>query len=185
VALPGDEGGTKRIAIDCQGGGVHSAFAAGALKRLLLREERHEVVALSGTSGGAICAFLAWYALLEDRTKAAEKAAELLDDFWRDNSASDPYARFWNDRTVWGSRLQGSLPTLMVSPYDTPTSSWIKAQLRMLLEKQRVDFGNLKGRVDPSSPVGASGERHRRHLGVRQELRQPRERDRRRCPSRL
>ncbi len=54
MTLPGDE--TRRIAIGCQGGGVHSAFAAGALKRLL-REEKHEVVALSGTSGGSICAF--------------------------------------------------------------------------------------------------------------------------------
>ncbi len=153
MTLPGEEKGKKQIAIGCQGGGVHSAFAAGALKRLL-REEQHEVVALSGTSGGAICAFLAWYALLENAgAKAATKAAELLDSFWRDNSANDPYTRFWNDWTVWAMRLQSNLPALEVSPYDSPLSSWIKGQMRMMLEKQRVDFGNLGERVGPSSPV--------------------------------
>jgi NTE family protein len=41
----------------CQGGGSHSAFTAGVLTRLLAEKlERYEIVALSGTSGGAICA---------------------------------------------------------------------------------------------------------------------------------
>jgi NTE family protein len=50
--------GKKRIAIACQGGGSHTAFTAGALKRLV-SDERYEFVALSGTSGGAVCALLA------------------------------------------------------------------------------------------------------------------------------
>jgi predicted acylesterase/phospholipase RssA len=58
-----DRDGRKRVAIACQGGGSHTAFTAGALKRLM-GDDRYEVVALSGTSGGAICAFLAWYALV-------------------------------------------------------------------------------------------------------------------------
>jgi NTE family protein len=41
--------GKKRTAIACQGGGSHTAFTAGALKRLL-RDDRYEVVALSDTS---------------------------------------------------------------------------------------------------------------------------------------
>jgi predicted acylesterase/phospholipase RssA len=81
------EGEKKRVAIACQGGGSHTAFTAGALKRLL-RDDRYEVVALSGTSGGAICALLAWYALLENGGEgAAVRAARLLDSFWQDNSA--------------------------------------------------------------------------------------------------
>ena len=56
----------RRVAIACQGGGSHTAFTAGVLKRLLLKgREEHEIVALSGTSGGAVCALLAWYALLD------------------------------------------------------------------------------------------------------------------------
>ena len=61
----GGTNGRVRVAIACQGGGSHTAFTAGALKRLLA-DERYEVVASSGTSGRAICAVLAWYALLEN-----------------------------------------------------------------------------------------------------------------------
>ena len=44
----------KRVAIACQGGGSHTAFTAGGLKGLLRSGlPEHEVVALSGTSGGA------------------------------------------------------------------------------------------------------------------------------------
>ena len=43
--------GRPRIAIACEGGGSHTAFTAGVLKRLL--GEEIEIVALSGTSGGA------------------------------------------------------------------------------------------------------------------------------------
>jgi NTE family protein len=42
------------------------------------------VVALSGTSGGAVCALLAWSALLADDPASAGR---LLDEFWADNSA--------------------------------------------------------------------------------------------------
>lgn len=143
----------KQIAIGCQGGGVHTAFVAGALKRLL-REDQREVVALSGTSGGAICAFLTWYALLEsDGRQAANEAAELLDSYWRENSASDPYTRYLNDFTVGMNRLEGAVAMLEVSPYDTPLASWIREQLKSALEKQPVDFENLAKLVDHASPV--------------------------------
>lgn len=57
----------KKIAIACQGGGSHTAFAAGVLTRLLEEgiDERYQLVGLSGTSGGAICATAAWYGLLK------------------------------------------------------------------------------------------------------------------------
>jgi NTE family protein len=57
-----DDKGRRRIAITCEGGGTHTAFTAGVLKRLL--HEPIEIVGLSGTSGGAVCAMLAWRGLL-------------------------------------------------------------------------------------------------------------------------
>ena len=82
---------TRRVAIACQGGGSHSAFTAGVLTRLLAEKlERYEIVALSGTSGGAICALLVWYALLR------------------------------NDLSVEASRMQGSVTTPLVTPYLYP-----------------------------------------------------------------
>ena len=88
---------TKRVAIACQGGGSHTAFTAGVLKRLLTRGrgEGYEFVAFSGTSGGAVCALLAWYGLL---TGGAERASGLLDAFWKeDNSANTLPERLLND----------------------------------------------------------------------------------------
>ncbi len=144
--------GKKRIAIACQGGGSHTAFTAGALKRLL-REERHEFVAVSGTSGGAICALLAWYGLLRENGKeAATEAAGLLDAFWRENSASGPYDRLWNDWIVWFNRLQGSVFAPAVSPYSTPLAYWGQQRLRQMLE-ELVAFDEIQTPSQDSSPM--------------------------------
>jgi NTE family protein len=153
VTPPRDENETKRIAIGCQGSGAITAFGAGALKRLL-REEQHNIIGLSGTSGGAICALLTWYALLEnDKEEAINKAAQLLDSFWKDLSASERFAGFLNDWTVLASRLQGNVAMLEVSPYYTQLSRRAREQLRKTLKNQPVDFENLWERVGSSSPV--------------------------------
>lgn len=53
---------TPNVAVACQGGGSHTAFTAGVLQRLLDGTDPDgEIVGFSGTSGGAICALLAWY----------------------------------------------------------------------------------------------------------------------------
>ncbi|HXE55867.1 MAG TPA: patatin-like phospholipase family protein [Tepidisphaeraceae bacterium] len=56
----------RKVAIACQGGGSQTAFTAGVLRALFENgaTREYEVVSLSGTSGGAICAALAWYGLL-------------------------------------------------------------------------------------------------------------------------
>ena len=71
-----------RVAIACQGGGSHTAFTAGVLSRLLQPDVMadHKIVGLSGTSGGAICALLAWSALVDGEP---EKAAARLKGFGR------------------------------------------------------------------------------------------------------
>jgi len=73
----------KNVAIACQGGGSHAAYAAGALKELLPaigsnQRDELRLVGISGTSGGAICALLAWYGMLEG---GPQKAIEKLDAF--------------------------------------------------------------------------------------------------------
>jgi len=146
----------KRVAIACQGGGSHTAFTAGALKTLM-RDDRHKVVALSGTSGGAICAFLAWYGLVEgDESGAGESAAKLLDSFWGDNSAGEPFDWLLNEWTVWINRLQGSIVLPSVSPYSTPTSFWAHEQLRKTLERH-VDFGELRTPMKSPAPMHLIG----------------------------
>ena len=118
--------GNRRIAIACQGGGSHAAFAAGVLMRLL--ESAHfrdyfELVALTGTSGGAVCASLVWSAL--HRAKAGsvgpgltagecETAIEALGSFWDELSARDPLDVAVN---LWGQWLTHLPMTVEVSPY--------------------------------------------------------------------
>jgi NTE family protein len=74
----------RTVAIACQGGGSHTAFTGGALQRLLA-DSNHTVVGLSGTSGGAVCALLAWYGLL---TGGAADAGRLLERFWEATAAT-------------------------------------------------------------------------------------------------
>ena len=71
----------SRVAIACQGGGSHTAFTGGVLEGLLARlPEEVEIVALSGTSGGALCASLAWDGLLRgDRERSIRKLGEFWD----------------------------------------------------------------------------------------------------------
>lgn len=143
----------KSIAIACQGGGSHTAFTAGVLKRILKeKKKKYDIVALSGTSGGAICALLAWYGLL---TNDREKAVGLLDAFWTDNSASSFWDMLLNQWIVSTARLEGIVTMPEVSPYFYPP--WAQDKLRRLLEKH-VDFDEIGELITPSSPkllVGA------------------------------
>ena len=145
-----------RVAIACQGGGSHTAFTAGVLSRLFQPDimSRHRVVALSGTSGGAICALLAWSALLEDDPGRADR---LLARFWSDNSASAPPERLFNAWIQWASQLANYVAAPAISPYSTPASLLATAQLRALLERS-VDFARLGQQspdesADPARPL--------------------------------
>jgi NTE family protein len=144
---------TKRVAIACQGGGSHTAFTAGVLKRLLAEKlERYEIVALSGTSGGAICALLVWYALLRDDRG---EATRLLDSFWKSISTDSLNDQLLNDLFIATNRLYGAVATPEFSPYLYP--EWGKDRLMELMEGV-VDFGEIEQLVKSSSPkllVGA------------------------------
>jgi NTE family protein len=154
VFVTDNNSNTRRVAIACQGGGSHTAFTAGALKKLLKEKggkgHDYEIVALSGTSGGSICALLAWYGLLINDTN---KAVELLDSFWKDNSANSFQDKILNDWLLQTNRVFGNIGgTPTISPYLTPTSSWAKDQLKSMLERH-VDFESLQGLVRSSSPM--------------------------------
>lgn len=148
-----NDNNNRRVAIACQGGGSHTAFTAGVLKKLLREkgkdgQDDYEIVGLSGTSGGSICALLAWYGLLTDD---ASKSVELLDSFWRDNSANSPWDRLLNDWLLQTNRFFanfGGTPT--ISPYYYPSQG--QELLRSMIEKH-VDFGRLKDLVKPTSPL--------------------------------
>jgi NTE family protein len=147
-----NKNGGGRVAIACQGGGSHTAFTAGVLKKLLKEktEEKYgyEIVALSGTSGGSICALLVWYGLLMNDTN---KAVALLDAFWRDNSTNAPWERFVNDWLLQTNRFFANIGGApIISPYFYP--SWAQDLFKSMLEKH-VDFERIHKLVKPSSPL--------------------------------
>ncbi len=99
----------RRIAIACAGGGSHTAFTAGALTAILRKlKDRTDcrIVALSGTSGGAICALLAWYGILID---GGATGIETLRAFWttgypNGNAATLPFDWMSNQMLVAAAR---------------------------------------------------------------------------------
>ncbi len=110
----------QRVAIACQGGGSHTAFTAGALKRILREiNEEYKIVALTGTSGGAMCALLTWYGLITGgKNNGRDKAIELLDSFWNKLSTDLPadlkFMNLWSVEASW-------IPYIpKVSPYYWP-----------------------------------------------------------------
>jgi NTE family protein len=149
-------GRKRRIAVACQGGGSHTAFTAGALKKLLTRDrDEYEFVAFSGTSGGAVCALLAWYGLLSG---GRDEAAKLLETFWtRDNSANTLPERLLNDWIVNSVNLQQETGFLVMQSPNV-FSDLVQDQLSKAIEKN-VRFDRIgAGLVGPQSPklfVGA------------------------------
>jgi len=142
------------IAVACQGGGSHTAFTAGVLQRVLQeRPPEYEIVALSGTSGGAVCAAIAWDGL---RRGGAGRAVDRLDAFWDDIAARSPWDRFLNAAVQWGSRVTSEFGSFGVSPYYHVGSVMTRRRLRRTIERY-VDFDDPVPRHPPNLYVGAVG----------------------------
>jgi NTE family protein len=129
----------SRVAIACQGGGSHTVFTAGVLQELLGNlPEEVEVVALSGTSGGALCATLAWDGLLRsDRQRAIQK----LQHFWESMAATEPWDQILNQTLQNLVNLRNHMVLPEVSPYNLPT--WGEERFREMLN-QHLDFEELR-----------------------------------------
>jgi NTE family protein len=131
-----------RIALAFQGGGSHTAFTAGVVSRLVERGafDGHEIVAVSGTSGGAINALLTYAALREDRR---DRIPADLEGFWEDNAARGPVERLGNAVLVGAGVAQslGLAPPL--NPYLVLPAFDGREEFRRLL-RRHVDFDALE-----------------------------------------
>jgi NTE family protein len=138
-----------RVAIACQGGGSHSAFTAGALQRLLPAvAAEYDLVGLSGSSGGALCAVTAWYGLLSE---GPEHAGDLLEDVWCDVAATTPPAFLLNEALVWRKRLENRMvPVANVAPQSTPGQPGHRWYLSLL--DRHIDFGAFGALADAAPP---------------------------------
>lgn len=105
-----------KVAIACQGGGSQTAFTAGVFKALSENnvQEHFNIVSIGGTSGGAICGFLLWYALKHGEQPLFKRVL----DFWTDNTARTYQERLLNDSVIHSLHLTGKglVPQYNVSP---------------------------------------------------------------------
>lgn len=133
-----------KVAIACQGGGSQTAFTAGALKALFANgvQEHFQIVSLSGTSGGAICAFLVWYAL----KKGDEVVWRRLIEFWEDNTAQTLPEKLFNDFAIKTMELtsKGLVPQFNVSP----SSPWVEAWLSWATQGLRPRFTDFRALLE-------------------------------------
>jgi NTE family protein len=96
-----------------------------------------------------VCALLAWHNLLRGDRRGA---AEALDAFWRDNSATSPLEQIVNSSILWASNLQNFVTMPPISPYDNFFSVSALEEFKRMLER-RVDFGKLEVQPEDSYPV--------------------------------
>ena len=147
-----------RIAIACQGGGSQTAFTAGVLKGLLdeVIGRKFNVVGLSGTSGGAVCATLVWYGFL----KGDQPYWRRLIDFWKDLTAQDWAENAFNQAVIEGLRMvnSGLLPAFQVSP-ASPFVQWSFGCMTAGLRKTFADFPTVLRKHIDFDEIAAWGPR--------------------------
>src|SRR5512144_129812 len=102
--------GIRKVAIACQGGGTHAAFTWGVLTEILRTKkawdaeagetENIDIVAISGTSAGALCALATWYGMMPNLADVEcgtlDKAIERLDFLWTTFTATTPIEQAHN-----------------------------------------------------------------------------------------
>ena len=118
---------TPTVAIACQGGGTHGAFAYGVLRHILDFHQRQDdafrIIGLSGTSAGALCAFAAWYGLVPKAGQGGSpsEAIEALDRLWDTFAAKKQGEWLFNlmVQQLFFAKERG-MPFPEMSPYSPP-----------------------------------------------------------------
>lgn len=152
----------QKIAIACQGGGIHAAFGAGVLTEVLRDMEKHkrfDLVALSGTSAGGLCAMMAGYGLMPKKSRhgsgSVTEAIQTLNTFWDSFAASTEIEIAHNALCVSVLRMQEQeVPVLGINmPLIGLNPSGILAHLTILELEQ---FGARKEYYDYDAMLSAA-----------------------------
>ena len=159
--------GPTKVAVACQGGGMHAAFALGVLKAILERvddktEPRFKLVGLSGTSAGALCALMAWYGLAPKKgspgSGTAAEAVKKLEDFWQDFVARTGAENLLNTFTFGALRAEEiEVPLLGLSarvfginPYAAGHNALAAFLPTLGVRKQYFDLNELLAETCPA-----------------------------------
>jgi NTE family protein len=156
---------TRKVAIACQGGGTHAAFTWGVLRTILATQKHWDagpqdgdtfkIIAVSGTSAGALCALAAWYGLVPNTADAdcgtIDKAIERLDFLWTTFAATTPAETAHNKMidTLLHWKSQG-LPFPGSNPYDSHASLGLTGLSMMGARQEYLGFPALLEAVCPN-----------------------------------
>jgi NTE family protein len=148
-AVPSPSRKPITVAIACQGGGSHTAFTAGVLQTLLndVDHSRYRIHGLSGTSGGALCAAIAWYGLLLSDPR---RGAKLLESFWQAMSATQLPDILSNQFLVGLQRNRNFFATPEISPYLLPNTG---QEFLAKTLNDHINFKRLPELLSAASPT--------------------------------
>lgn len=155
---------TRKIAIACQGGGTHAAFTWGVLRTILRTKKAwdtrpqdgntFEIIAISGTSAGALCALATWYGLVPNTADAdcgsIDKAIACLDNLWNTFAARTPVETAHNHMV--GNLLQWKtqgVPFPGSNPYDAYGNLGLAGLSMMGARREYLEFPALLDAVCP------------------------------------
>ncbi len=151
----------KKVAVACQGGGMHAAFEVGVLTEILkdCEKKRFELVGLSGTSAGALCALMVWYGLApKNGNPGSERAAvDMLNNFWDHFVATTGAETVLNNltyRSLWVEEqeipvLGVNAPILSLNPYGLFYKAIAASLPHLGIRKQYFDLEDLLAKDCP------------------------------------
>jgi NTE family protein len=144
-----------KIAIACQGGGTHAAFGAGVLTEVLrdvVEQKRFDLIGLSGTSAGALCAMMAGYGLMPKTSRpgsgSAKEAIQTLNSFWDSFAACTEVEKAHNAFWVSVLRMQEQevpvlgiyMPTMGLNPGGVLARLTILQFVQLGARKEYYDY---------------------------------------------
>ena len=141
---------------------MHAAFEVGVLTEILnaYKEEKFELVGLSGTSAGALCTLMAWYGLADKKKGppgSADEAIKNLNDTWDAFTAGSPSENLLNLLSFYSMRLQElelpglglTAPTMSVGPSSLITQAFTWWLPRINVREEYFNLQALLGQMCP------------------------------------
>ena len=157
-------GGLPKVAVACQGGGMHAGFEIGVLTEILEdinERKRFELVGVSGTSAGALCALMVWYGLVPKvggSRGSVPEAIDKLNRFWDDYVAKTGAETLLNLFTYGALRAEETeIPVLGVNapipfglnPYGMISKAVAACLPRLGARKQYFDLEYMLAKACP------------------------------------
>ena len=157
-----NEAAPKKVVVGCQGGGAHAAFEAGVLTAILAdieQRKRFELVGISGTSAGALCALMVWYGLApkKGRPGSPGEAIEKINSFWDDFAAKTPAEIALNAAAYTAIRAEEqevpvlglNVPVFGLNPAGLISRGMIAGLPPLCVRKVFFDFDSMVGAACP------------------------------------